>query len=188
MGTGHLYVDKLVKAQRIRSVPGGHLRTKLGKISTEIKNWVIESRNKPKSTDWILELDLNERTNAPKQPFSVVRAFSIQSAKPARGKRGRIEYWHCTAEERNFTFGQLLTKKPVTTTTAAPVDLYELLIGDLQAEIGSLDLESNFSFPVRNLSNEDGSLVLVPQSSPPTGQLVLKLLDGTTTNIALNKR
>ena len=102
METGHLFVDKLVKIQRARSLPGIDLATQIGKVNTSSVTFVMENGSKPKNSDWILELDLDEDTGAPRQPISIIRTFKIQDAFPARGENSRIEFWYCHSEERNF--------------------------------------------------------------------------------------
>jgi len=102
MGTGYLYVDKLVKAQNARTTPGLDFSTQIGKINTQTITWIIQHDKRPKTTDWILELDLDESTRIPRQPFVVKRSFAIQDAWPYRGKNGEIIYWYCLSEERNF--------------------------------------------------------------------------------------
>ena len=102
LGSGHLYTDKLVKVDRARSTPGIDSISKIGNINTSGVSFIIEQRSRPKNTDWILELDLEEKTGTPRQPFKAIRAFKIQSAHPCRGKKGKISFWYCVAEERNF--------------------------------------------------------------------------------------
>jgi len=113
MGTGHLFVDKLVKATRARYMPGVDILSEIGKVNTSSKTWVVHHNVKPKNTDWILELDLDESTGIPRQPFKVKRAFKLQNTFPARGPKGRIDYWYCFSEERNFEYGRDTTTSPI---------------------------------------------------------------------------
>lgn len=193
MATGYLFVDKLVKLQRARTTPGIDLLTEIGIVNTSTSTFILEQGAKPKNTDWILELDLNEDTGAPKQPISVIRSFKIQDSFPARGKDGRIEFWYCYTEERNFDFGKRITQKPkyisTEVETAVPyVSLYELAITNLDGVAENLDLVQDFAFRIRNLSGEDKTLSLIPNKAPPTGRLPLRLFDGTDTTITVTEK
>jgi hypothetical protein len=103
MGSGFVFIDKLVKGFRYLSTPGFDFRSEIGILNTETQVYIIEHDKKPKETDFIFELELNEETGTPRQPFSVNRVFKIQNAFPARGDDGRIEFWRCFVEERNLT-------------------------------------------------------------------------------------
>ncbi|RMG69772.1 MAG: hypothetical protein D6710_08275 [Nitrospirae bacterium] len=106
-GTGHLYVDKLVRGFRDLSQPGFDFLSELGVVNTKTQVYIIEHDKYPKSTDFILELDLDEKTGQPKIPYKIQRVFKIQDAHPLRGGQpeghpGRIEFFRCFVEERNF--------------------------------------------------------------------------------------
>jgi hypothetical protein len=106
MNTGHAFFDKLVMGYRYLSQPGFDYKTEIGTINTKTQVFILEHDKKPKNVDMILELDLNEATGAPRQPFSITRAFSIQDAQTMRGDNGRIEHFRCFVEERNFDLGR----------------------------------------------------------------------------------
>ena len=102
MGTGYLYIDKIVKGFRYMSSPGFDFRSNIGTLNTETQVYILEHDKMPKETDYILELNKNETTGVPAQPFQVTKAFKIQNAFAARGDNGRIEMWRCFVEERNL--------------------------------------------------------------------------------------
>jgi len=106
LGIGYSFVDKLVKAYRYRPLYGVDTKTMVGVINTQTRVYILEHGQQPKQVDWILELELNS-DNQPVQPFRVTSRFKIQDAMPMRGDDdGRIEYWHCIAEERNLDDGK----------------------------------------------------------------------------------
>jgi len=190
MGTGHLFVDKLVKLQRARSAPGIDLLIKTGKINTSTVNFAVETRNYPKNTDWILELDLDESTGIPRQPFSVIRAYKIQEAKPKRGKNGRIEFWYCYTEERNFTTGKKITQRPTTPTSVSTLvestASYAFVVEALSGTQSLYQVSSTYDLPIRvgvGASASDTVITLSPRTSPPEGKLIVELLDGTQTTL-----
>jgi hypothetical protein len=102
MGIGYLYIDKIVKGFRYMSSPGFDFRSNIGMLNTETQVYILEHDKAPKETDYVLELNLDEDTGAPSQPFEVTKSFKIQSTFAARGDKGRIELWRCFVEERNL--------------------------------------------------------------------------------------
>lgn len=102
---GFNYVDKLIKGYRFQATPGVDIAANVGPINIPKQNYILEWNTFPKSTDWILELDLDEVTQIPKQPFKITSAFKIEDANSLRGDNGRIEFWKCTVEERNLSLG-----------------------------------------------------------------------------------
>jgi hypothetical protein len=100
----HSYSDKLVKAFRYLGSPGFDFLTQLGNINTRSATFIVEYDKQPKDTDFILELESDEETHIPYQPFNVVKVFKIQDSFPLRGDDGRIEFWRCHVEERNLDF------------------------------------------------------------------------------------
>jgi hypothetical protein len=106
MGTGHPYVDKIVKVYRTLVTPGFDYLAEVGNINTTTSICYMEHDANPKEGDYILELELNETTMTPIQPFNVIRANRIQDSHDNRGIGGRIEYWACRLEEKNFDIGK----------------------------------------------------------------------------------
>jgi hypothetical protein len=106
MGTGHPYVDKIVKIYRYLSTAGFDHRSPIGNLSTRVDKCYIEHDARPKENDFVLELESNELTGVPVQPFNIIRVFQIEEAHPNRGTDGRIEFWTCTIEERNLELGK----------------------------------------------------------------------------------
>jgi hypothetical protein len=112
MGIGYLYIDKIVKGFRYMSSPGFDFRSNIGTLNTETQVYILEHDKAPKETDYILELDLDEATGSPIQPFKARKSFKIQSTFGARGDKGRIELWRCFVEERNLeNLGKDITNK-----------------------------------------------------------------------------
>jgi hypothetical protein len=103
LGIGYTWIDKIVKGFTYQFAPGFDFRSELGVINTQSRVYILEHDTFPKNKDYILELDLNEKTGKPKQPFKINRSFKVQGAFPHRGEEGRIEHWRCFTEERNFT-------------------------------------------------------------------------------------
>lgn len=106
LGTGYPYVDKLVQGYRYLATPGFDFRAQIGIVNTETNVFIVKYDKQPKSTDLIAELVLDETTGNPRQPFKISKMFKIQDAFPLRGDDGRIEFWRCFVEERNFDVGK----------------------------------------------------------------------------------
>ena len=102
LGIGYTWIDKIIKGFRYQFAPGFDFKADLGIINTQSRIFVLEHDSMPKNKDYILELDLNEKTGKPKSPFKIMRSFKVQGAFPQRGDKGRIEHWRCFTEERNF--------------------------------------------------------------------------------------
>lgn len=112
--SNYYFVDKLIKGYRYLAQPGFDYQSQVGALNTKTQVYIIEQDKKPKNTDFILELELDEETGQPKQPFSVSRVFSIQDAQPMRGGQpetipGGIEFWRCYVEEDNLGYGNNIT-------------------------------------------------------------------------------
>ena len=106
IGIGYLYVDKLIKGYRYQNTPGMDVSENVGLINVQSQIYLLQHDSQPKPVDWILELQLNEKTLIPVQPFKIVSAFKINDSTPLRGDDGRIEFWRCVCEEKNFTIGK----------------------------------------------------------------------------------
>lgn len=110
----HYYIDKLVRGFSYLAQPGFDFQTQIGNVNTKLRVFIIEHDKKPKNTDYILELVLNEDSGTPKQPFTINRVWKIQDAEPMRGgqpkgPRGRIDFWRCFVEETNLGYGPRIT-------------------------------------------------------------------------------
>ena len=109
------FIDKLVKGFSYLSQPGFDFQTQVGPINTKLRVFILEHEKKPKNTDFILELNLNEDTGVPIQPFKVTRVWKIQDAEPMRAGQptkkptGRIDFFRCFAEESNLGYGPRFT-------------------------------------------------------------------------------
>lgn len=112
--SNYYFIDKLVKGYRYMAQPGFDYQSQIGTINTKTQVYIIAHDKKPKNTDYILELDLDEETGQPKQPFRIARVFNIQDAQPMRGGQprtitGGIEFWRCYTEEDNLGYGLNIT-------------------------------------------------------------------------------
>lgn len=106
LNTGHLFVDKLVKGYSYLPAAGRDFLSDIGVINTETVVFILEQGSKPKTGDLVCELDLDEATGTPRQPFAIRRVFKIQDSKEMRGDDGRIEFFKTYCEEYNLDVGQ----------------------------------------------------------------------------------
>ncbi len=189
LGIGHAFTDKLVKARKSDRSSAKKFLTEIGAIGTDTKNFFIESDVFPKTSDFILELDLDELTGSPVQPFRIRRAYKIQSTAANRGKKGRIEYWNCLAERRSFDLGRTVISRPIA--REAPVVLtpvYELYVTMANNELNGIDVRDDFTFSYHNIVNQDVGMTLTPRVSPPAGKLFFEDINGETNNIIVHPR
>ena len=112
--SSYTYTDKLIKGYRYLAQPGFDFQTQVGVINTKLRVFIIEADKMPKNTDYILELELDETTGIPVQPFSVRRVWSIQDAEPLRAGQpvshaGGIEFFRCFVEENNLGYQGRIT-------------------------------------------------------------------------------
>lgn len=183
MGTGYLFVDKLIKSFRIRYISGTQISTEIGATSTDSNRYFIQHNERPKNTDFIMELDLDESTRLPRQPFRIRRAFKIQDAEPLRGTNGRIEYWSCMTEERSYDLGRDIVSAIHNKTKVSPVILppigvaaaisYGFSLTNIGGVTTSLTLGTDSRFDITTVSGISRKLLLTPDVSPPTGKLLI---------------
>jgi hypothetical protein len=102
MATGYVFTDYLVKAYMWQGVLGIEFGSAAGRISTPLRNLVVQHDRPINKFDMILELDQDTDTGEIRQPFSILRHFKVQDSMPLKGDSGRIEFWKCALEERNL--------------------------------------------------------------------------------------
>lgn len=106
LNTGHLFIDKLLSVYSYKASSGYERLAEIGVITADAMIYIVQGGHHPKEGDKICELDLDEDTGEPKQPFRIRRIFNIQNAKELRGEDGRIEYFKLYCEEYNLDRGQ----------------------------------------------------------------------------------
>ena len=110
----YYYVDKLARSFRYLAQPGFDYQTPVGTLNTKLRVVIVESDKLPRNTDYILELQLDENTGIPTQPFRIRRVWEIQDAEPMRAGQpvkhaGGIEYFRCFVEEDNLGYNNRVT-------------------------------------------------------------------------------
>jgi len=103
LGTGFPFTDMLVKGFLWARTPGVEFYTVAGKISTNLRNLVVEYNRPVKKFDQVLEISLDPDTGDPIQPYQIVRSYVLADVMPMRGKGGRVEFWKAIGEERTIT-------------------------------------------------------------------------------------
>jgi hypothetical protein len=103
---GYLFTDYIVKGYMWISALGIEFRTSAGDISTQRKNLVIKHDRPVNKFDRVLMLDIDSETGKLRQPFRIVREFSVQDVLALTGKGGRVEFWKCSIEERTLDDGR----------------------------------------------------------------------------------
>ncbi len=103
--TGYLFTDFLVKGYKWISTLGFEFRTSAGDISTQRKNFILKHDRPINKFDHVLELDSEPDTGKIRQPFKIVKTFTVQDSYAVYGKNGVTEYYRCSIEERNIDDG-----------------------------------------------------------------------------------
>lgn len=104
--SGYLFVDYLIKGYMWISTLGFEFKTKVGEISTQRTNLILQHNRAVNKFDYILVLDKNPDTGVLRQPLSVMRTYQVQDSVPLIGKQDRIEFYKCSLEERNLDDGR----------------------------------------------------------------------------------
>lgn len=106
LDVGYSYVDKLIKGYSYRGSPGNDENTQVGIINTENLVWALQHNSYPKTSDYILELDLDLTTGVPRQPFRIIRTHKVSDAQAMLGDDRKIKFWRCFTQESNLSFGR----------------------------------------------------------------------------------
>lgn len=106
MQIGYLFTDFLIKGYAWQGSFGVEFNSGSTKLTTQQKNIIVEHQFLINKFDHILELDQYPDTGKIKQPFKIIKLYSVQDIMPIRGEEGRYEFWRGTIEERNFSDGR----------------------------------------------------------------------------------
>ncbi len=108
LGIGYTYIDKLIEGFKYRPYSLFQVRgfSNVGPMGIDSVNFVLQHNSNPKPVDWILELELDETTMIPVQPFKITGAYRIEDVTIFRGDSGRIEFFRCNVLEQNLTLGK----------------------------------------------------------------------------------
>ena len=108
LGIGYTFIDKLVLGFKYRPVSLFQVRgqNNVGPIGVQTVSYVLQYNANPKPVDWILDLQLNETTQTPVQPFVIKSAYRIEDVTIMRSDFGRIEFFKCGVLEQNLTIGR----------------------------------------------------------------------------------
>lgn len=106
MGIGFAFSDEILRGFRYLSNPGFDFLSQVALINTQSLVFILEHDKAPKDTDYLLEVVLDESTGDIIIPPKISRIYKIQDSLPMRGGQpgpvGRIEFYRCSVEERNF--------------------------------------------------------------------------------------
>jgi hypothetical protein len=94
----------LVKGYSWRFTDGIEFQTEVGRISTQVRNLVLESDRPIRKFDNILFLSKDLNTGELVQPFDILSVYIVQDVTPARDLKGKLEFWKCRIIESS-TYG-----------------------------------------------------------------------------------
>jgi hypothetical protein len=186
LGTGHTFVDKIVKLRSSSRIAANKFMFEMGATHTDTKNFFLETRTVPKNTDYITELFLDETTGAPVLPFKIRQVYKIQNVYTPKGILGVSKFSHCIAEKRNFHVGRSIIAKPLAKTAAPALTYYIRMILINRETV--LDIDPGLKFRYVDIDNVNNKMALVPRTIPPVGKLLYNKIDNTTTKILIHSR
>lgn len=110
LGIGYTYIDKLIQGYKYTQTPEFLIRgaSPVGPHGIQTVHYLLQDGANPKYVDWILELELNETTLIPIQPFRITSAFKIEDVATFRSDMGRIEFFNCLVQEQHLSLGKPL--------------------------------------------------------------------------------
>lgn len=100
---GYVFTDFLIKGYFWVESPGFEYQAMPTPIATSTANFMGFHQYPIKKWDLLLELDLDNETGEPVQPFKINRTYVISSSAPIRGKNSRVEFYRCFLEERTLS-------------------------------------------------------------------------------------
>ena len=100
LGTGHHYVDYIVKTDKRTEVPDVEADIEIGdaqQIGTGILTFYFERHIPCKRDDFVLEVELLE-SGLPVTPFVIREAYKIFQLEDLRDKLGRVEFFQARVD------------------------------------------------------------------------------------------
>lgn len=109
LSTGRMYTDYLMKGIQYlptRNFAGDEIFAAPGVLHNSGRRYAFNVKDVvPKSTDLILEIDLNKDTGQPIIPIKILEVFNILQIRRLWGDRGREEYYIAMTEQRQIMPG-----------------------------------------------------------------------------------
>ncbi len=115
LSTGRIYTDYLIKGIQYlptRNFAANEVFAAPGVIHNAGRRYAFTVKDiVPKSTDLVLEIDLNKNTGQPITTIKILEVFNIQQVRRLWGDRGREEYYIALVEQRQIMPGTFSSDK-----------------------------------------------------------------------------
>lgn len=92
LGTGHMFVDYIVKLDKRTFSPEFVRDAGVGEARVGDFRYYLERIVPVKQDDLILEVELDESTLLPVQPFRIREAYRVKAVEDMRDRGGRLEF------------------------------------------------------------------------------------------------
>lgn len=106
LGTGYVFTDYLAKGlqySQTRQFRGEEIQMPAGVLNNSNFRYALNIKEiVPKTTDLLIEIELNKNTGDPVTPIKVQEVYDIQHVRRLWGDQGREEYYSLNVEQRQI--------------------------------------------------------------------------------------
>lgn len=101
-GTGHEYVDHLIRGRRTKMIDSVQMTTDLGLVATPRWHFYLPSNTQPNHKDWLIEIELSATDQEPIVPIKAETYYNITDVESMRDINGKLAYWDVQTEKSNW--------------------------------------------------------------------------------------
>lgn len=101
-GSGHAYVDHLVKARRTKMIDSVQMTTDLGLVATPRWHFYLAAGTQPGPKDWLVEIELSAEDQQPLYPIKAEVYYKVTDVESMRELSGVLAFWDVQTEKSNW--------------------------------------------------------------------------------------
>lgn len=101
-GSGHAYVDHLVRARRTKMIDSVQMTTDLGLVATPRWHFYLPANTQPTHKDWIIEIELSPTDQQPIYPIKAETYYNVTDVESMRELSGVLAFWDVQTEKSNW--------------------------------------------------------------------------------------
>lgn len=101
-GTGHAYIDHLVRGRRTKMVDSVQMTTDISLVATPRWHFYLPSNTQPNHMDWIAEIELSPTDQQPIYPIKIETYYNITDVESMRELKGELVFWDVQTEKSNW--------------------------------------------------------------------------------------
>jgi len=101
LGSGALFADHLMLGRRYSPSPlaGSEMRSPMGVVQSTGNMFMITADIRPNTSDYILELVMDEGNNAPLRPYQIRNVYNVIHVNEMRDILGIVSFYQIKVEE-----------------------------------------------------------------------------------------